>query len=430
MPELKAHVRRSTIGDGLPVTWVSLDGFLDASTVLSFESALSLFRRDERGDLVLDFHDVLYANSTAIGTILNYRNLLLEAGRELILVRVNPQVAATFELLGLSSVVPCLPDEDAATRYLLSAPAGQRDPAPFLRRRVEAAPVPVLPRAQGPQAPAARRSAILMIAPEENRFTDITKMRLLGPHGRFHIITSCPEALHHFDELDPDLIVLEDPMRGSEDFLWAVKTEKGKSLVPVIKLYWTGTDIEGRKDFKVWEDDFLVEPFEVMEFFALCESELRRAPSDRRALLHQTHFEFRTRPENLQRANDLAASLLKKSGLAPDAAAALATAVAEAIENAARHGNAYAPEKTIDVVFLLDREKVAITVTDSGPGFDFRPHLERARRQEPVPPERLRQARGALGKLGIALMVRATDSLDYLGPGNSVRLTRRLSDRG
>lgn len=426
MPQLKVQVQRGELREGLPVIWVRLEGFLDASTVMAFDNTLQLLYREGKGDVVLDFAGVLYANSSAIGSILNCHNLLSQGGREVVLIRLNPQVRTTFELLGLTEVLPCLPSEEAARSYLASGPAGLRHArAAKLGAAAPGAAGGLAPLRSGTEAPTGKRN-IMMIAPEENRFTDILKMRLLSPNGRFHIVMSCAEALHHFDILDPDLIILEDPMHGSEEFLWAVKTEKGKSVVPVIKLYWTGTDIEARKEFKIWEDDYLVEPFEVMELFALCEAELKRFPEDRKVVQHLTHLEFRTRRENVQRALELAGGLLRKSGLSPERAMTFSAAIAEAIENAARHAHAYAPEKCIDLILLADREKVTVTVTDEGPGFDFRPHLERARQQQPIAPERLRQARGSLGKLGIALMARSADEIEYLGPGNSVRLVKRL----
>jgi len=425
MPQLKIRVERVALAEGSPtVAWVSLDGFLDASTLLSFERTLALLHGEGQGDVVLDCAALLYANSSAVGTMLNYRNLLLKEGRDLLLARVSTQVRTTLDLLGLSLALPCLPGRSQVAAYLASAPPGERQwPVPAEPHAAPAEAAAPSDAGRAAPAPAPERK-IMMIAPEENRFTDVTKMRLAAPNGRFHIVSSCSEALHDFDVVDPDLVILEDPMRGSEDFLWAIKTEKGKSIVPVVKLYWTGTDIEARRDFKVWEDDFLVEPFEVMEFFALCEAELKRFPDDRKVLLHQTHFEFRTRKENLHRARELGQSLLGKSGLAEAAATAMSNAFAEALENAARHGNGYDPGKHIDVVFLLDRQKVSITVADEGRGFDFRPHLDRAAQHEPVPPERLRQTRGSLGKLGIALMARSTDRLEYLEPGNRVRLTK------
>jgi len=396
MPKLQMRVRRSTIGGGLPVTWLALDGFLDSSTVLAFEDTLELLHRDEKGDVALDMGHVPFANSTAIGTILNHRNLLFQERRELVLIRVAPQVLTTFGLLGLTAAVPCLPDEESAGRYFLSAPVGQRDPQPFIVR----SPLTAEPGTDRPPIRSVETAGcnVLLIAPEENRFTDITKMRLLTPKGRFRIVTHCTEALHVFDDLDPDLVILEDPLPGSEDFLWEIKTEKGKSIVPIIKLYWKGTQIEPRRDFKIWEDDYLVEPFEVMELFVLAEAELKRIPEDRRVLLHQTHLEFRTRPENLERANELAATLFHKVGLASSARAALAAAFAEAIENAARHAHQNDPQNCIDVVFLLDREKLSVTVTDEGKGSGFRPYRVRvisyanevsvATAQEPPPKTR------------------------------------------
>ncbi|MFW6161909.1 MAG: ATP-binding protein [Planctomycetota bacterium] len=426
MPQLNVQVRRAAVAGETPVAWVVLDGFLDSSTVLSFESTLEVLHGEERGDVVLDLSKLLYANSSAIGTILNYRNLLLEEGRELVLASVNPQVRATFDLLGLSEVVPCLPDAHAVEDYLSSAPAGQRDPQPFLPGEAQAASEGAVVREEAPlESVEPSECHVVMIVPEENRFTDIMRMRLATPHGIFRIVSDCTEALHAFDELSPDLVVLEDPLAGSDDFVWKIKTERGKSITPIIKLYWTGTNLDERKEFKIWEDDFLVEPFELMELFVLSERELRRIPQDRKALLHQTHFEFRTREANLRRANELAATFFQKAGLGGQAAAQLATGFAEALENAARHAHGYDPGKCIDVVFLLDREKLAITVTDEGPGFDWQPHVQRAA-EASLDPERLRQSRGKLGGLGIALMSRCCDELHYLDGGNAVRLIKRL----
>ena len=425
MPQLKLEVRRSTVGADLPVVWVALDGFLDASTVLSFENTLALLHRDEKGDIVLDLAGVLYANSSAIGTILNYRNLLLEEGRELVLMKVRPQVKTTFDLLGLPAVVPCLPDEAAALKYFLSAPVGQRDAEHFAAKPPAAVGAGVARERAPLRSVEPSECNVMMIVPEENRFTDIMKMRLMTPHGRFRIVSDCTEALHVFDELSPDLVVLEDPLAGSDDFVWQIKAERGKSIVPIIKLYWTGTDIEARKEFKIWEDDFLVEPFELMELFVLSEAELRRMPEDRKLLLHQTHFEFRTREENLRRANELAATFFQKAGLSGEASTSLAAALSEALDNAARHAHGYDPAKCIDVVFLLDREKLAITVTDEGKGFDYQSHLARSQEQT-IDEVRLRQSRGNLGGLGIALMRRCTDRLEYLNGGNAVRLIKNL----
>lgn len=427
MPQLKLQVRRSVVGDDLPVVWVGLDGFLDSSTVLSFESTLDILHSDEKGEIVLDLSQVLYANSSAIGTILNYCNLLMDEGRELVLMSVNPTVRVTFDLLGLSAVVPCLPDEAATLAYLQSGPVGQRT-SDALESETAAASAPgSVEREEAPiQSVEPSECKVLLIVPEENRFTDILKMRLKTPHGTFRIVSDCTEALHVFDDMSPDLVVVEDPLAGSDDFVWKIKTEKGKSVTPIVKLYWTGTDIEARKEFKIWEDDFLVEPFELMELFVLSERELRRIPADREVLLHQTHFEFRTRESNLRRANELAATFFQKAGLTGEAATQLAAGFAEALENAARHAHHYDPGKCIDVTFLLDREKLCVTVTDEGGGFDYQPHLDKAADQ-PLDDSRLRQTRGTLGGLGIPLMRRCADHLDYLNGGNAVRLTKLLN---
>ena len=170
--------------------------------------------------------------------------------------------------------------------------------------------------------------------------------------------------------MSPDLVVVDERSDPKGEFVNRVKIQKERSLTSIIKLYSKEKDLRSELDFKIWENDFLIEPFEVLELFSLTEAELVRVPKDRKVFQQQVHFEFRTSPENLEKANKLSDLILRQSVPLQDDATALYAAVKEGIDNAFVHGNNAAADKTIDVNFLVDRKKITVIIEDEGEGFD------------------------------------------------------------
>jgi anti-sigma regulatory factor (Ser/Thr protein kinase) len=92
----------------------------------------------------------------------------------------------------------------------------------------------------------------------------------------------------------------------------------------------------------------------------------------------------------------------------------LAVAAAEALSNAALHGNKLAAGRTVRVTVELPAGGGAVVeVTDSGRGFDA------AKVSDPTDPARVLMPGGR----GVFLMKRLVDRLDYNAAGNTVRLT-------
>jgi len=92
----------------------------------------------------------------------------------------------------------------------------------------------------------------------------------------------------------------------------------------------------------------------------------------------------------------------------------LAVAVAEALSNAALHGNKLAPRRVVRVTVELPHDGGAmVEVTDSGRGFDA------ATVSDPTDPARVLMPGGR----GVFLMRRLVDHLEYNAAGNTVRLT-------
>jgi len=92
----------------------------------------------------------------------------------------------------------------------------------------------------------------------------------------------------------------------------------------------------------------------------------------------------------------------------------LAVAVAEALSNAAVHGNRLEPGRFVRVMVSVRRNDcVVVEVADFGPGFDS------TQVGDPTHPARVLMPGGR----GIFLMRQLVDRVEYNGPGNRVRLT-------
>jgi anti-sigma regulatory factor (Ser/Thr protein kinase) len=94
----------------------------------------------------------------------------------------------------------------------------------------------------------------------------------------------------------------------------------------------------------------------------------------------------------------------------------LAVAAAEALANAAVHGNRLRAEAPVDVeVTVRPGRSAAVEVRDTGPGFDA------ASVVDPTRPDRVLIPGGR----GLYLMRQLVDEVEYRPPGNTVRLTVR-----
>ncbi|MCI0340654.1 MAG: ATP-binding protein [Planctomycetales bacterium] len=118
----------------------------------------------------------------------------------------------------------------------------------------------------------------------------------------------------------------------------------------------------------------------------------------------------------------LAGSCLDEAGLL-----ALDYAAAEALSNAFRHGSGGDPGKRIEARLVREPHQVALRVRDEGPGFDFRAKLEVARRGDVIGITRERGA-GRPGGLGILIIVRCVDLVEFNDKGNEIVLCRYAPD--
>lgn len=447
MPKIRT---RTTLWQDAPekgtVTELSIDGFIDAANYQAFERALEAAHKSGSRFLILDFTNVHYINSTGISALVRYFELFRERSGALCLANVARPVGLSMHLLGVTSFLPFLKDLAAARNYIKEFVFTATPQAPPVESAMaeefklveslgepqagtqEAAPgQPKLIPLRKRRLPGIEKVKVLVITPSKNRFTRVLRLRFNSLDGDYHLLHDVGEALDRYEEMSPDLVVIDERSDPKGEFVSRLKIQKERSLTSVIKIYRKTTDVNADLDFKIWENDYLVEPFEVLELFTLTEAELSRVPKDRRVFQQQVHFEFRTIPENVEKAYKLSDLIIRQSFSIQEDATALYAAVKEGIDNAVIHGNLSDPTKTVDVNFLVDQKKVTVLIEDQGKGFDFDYYLQRLDDEEAFEKAKRRiLEEGVRGGLGILLMYKCADRLEYSGAGNILRLEKNI----
>ncbi|HEY6555219.1 MAG TPA: ATP-binding protein [Vicinamibacteria bacterium] len=105
---------------------------------------------------------------------------------------------------------------------------------------------------------------------------------------------------------------------------------------------------------------------------------------------------------------------VEDAGLDSDQKLDLAVALAEALSNAAVHGNRLRPRSRVIVtVYVTPGERTTIEVKDSGRGFDV------SGLSDPTDRDRILAPSGR----GVFLMRKLVDKVEFFPPGNRVSLT-------
>lgn len=106
----------------------------------------------------------------------------------------------------------------------------------------------------------------------------------------------------------------------------------------------------------------------------------------------------------------------------------LETALNEGIGNAVRHGHKWDNAKMVQLHLETDPEKLVIRIKDQGPGFDYRAMLKRGMELDAAAAARERAAQGGMGGLGILMMLRCMDSVEYNQSGNQLKMVKYLTE--
>jgi len=122
--------------------------------------------------------------------------------------------------------------------------------------------------------------------------------------------------------------------------------------------------------------------------------------------------------ESVNKAEEMADQVAAQAGFDEDTRSGVAMAVREGMINAILHGNAYAPDKRVNLSFEQNGREMIVTISDEGHGF------VPEEVPDPLAPENLLKQSGR----GIFLMRAFMDEVRFrkLEPGTEITLIKRL----
>jgi serine/threonine-protein kinase RsbW len=137
-------------------------------------------------------------------------------------------------------------------------------------------------------------------------------------------------------------------------------------------------------------------------------------PKRRRPSKAETRMLMANRRDAVAPTVDRILDAVAEAGFDSDQKLDLAVALSEALSNAVVHGNRQHPRARVAItVTVVPRKQAVIEVKDAGNGFDH------ANLSDPTDGPQLLEPRGR----GVFLMKRLVDLVEFLPPGNRVRLT-------
>lgn len=421
-----SYEQRATTGD-VPISYtlVQLEGFIDAPNYPRFEQALERLADSGRHHLVLDCRGVEYINSTGISGIIRFHNQCEREGGALLLSRVARNVGITMHLLGVTSVVPVVKDLDEAEKVLSGAlesvvAGSETKPENKTSTGKEIRSVPVMAEPPGPSG------TVALLLPATGHFSQICKRRVEERGGKVFLYHSVSGLEEGIDAIGPDLIVVDKRVTGSEKLAEKIKLNSRHALASMILIHPKGSDLGAIDGFRVWENDSLIDPFDLGNLFILAESEVRRVSRDRKMFTQQVRFQFASEQDSIDQGLSLGGALINKLPLTEQERNALHSALKEGVDNAVRHGNDQRPDRRVTVNYVVDPRRVMMLVEDEGDGFDHEFFLGKIEERDAFDRAKERMREGGRGGLGILLMHRCSDRLEYLGKGNVVRIEKRL----
>lgn len=122
--------------------------------------------------------------------------------------------------------------------------------------------------------------------------------------------------------------------------------------------------------------------------------------------------------------------LVKGCGMEEEKVDAFMTCLKELILNAHRHGHKYDETKQIVVRYRDLGDRLSVSITDQGTGFDHKSMLDAVKAKNAAQAARERYQAGGFGGLGFQLITKLADELVYNEAGNQVTFVVKKASEG
>ncbi|MFF3102861.1 STAS domain-containing protein [Viridibacillus arvi] len=94
-----------------------VNGEIDAFTAPKLREQLNNMKLTESIQIELDFHDVVYMDSTGLGVIVAFYKNVISAGGDVKLIGLSPRLYRLFNITGLSDIMNIEEEGKATTNH-------------------------------------------------------------------------------------------------------------------------------------------------------------------------------------------------------------------------------------------------------------------------------------------------------------------------
>jgi serine/threonine-protein kinase RsbW len=133
----------------------------------------------------------------------------------------------------------------------------------------------------------------------------------------------------------------------------------------------------------------------------------------------EQQLSFSSKSENLNLVEKLIDDVCTKNNVNEDYYGNILIAITEAVNNAIHHGNKSNPEKSVNVQYNSQGDKLLFTIQDEGPGFDY------DNLPDPTDPQNIEKPHGR----GVFLMKNLADKIDFFDGGSTVKIEFNVSKK-
>jgi two-component system response regulator RegX3 len=122
------------------------------------------------------------------------------------------------------------------------------------------------------------RSISVLVAEDEESFVDALVVGLGHEGFTVHVARDGNTALRLFEQVDPDVVLLDQMLPGGVSGLDVCRSIRATSAIPIIMVTAKGTEIDTVVALEVGADDYVTKPFRMRELVARIHAVSRRSP--------------------------------------------------------------------------------------------------------------------------------------------------------
>jgi integration host factor subunit beta len=256
---------------------------------------------------------------------------------------------------------------------------------------------------------------------------DKIKERLAGQRVLWTNIGSI-EELEKQEPVHAHLVIL-DFMPDSDEYdrlMEAIKLGNKFFSARVLGVISDGHGLNGFEAAKIMCDEWVRIPFDEAEPENTIMNELARFEEENIFFKSRMALKSPSDHPNIEKALEMISRLVERLRFPEEKHAELVSAVTEAVDNSARHGNNGEKGKFLLIEMIVDSQRFICHLHDEGKGFDYEKHLKNVVDMESALKTSNQQTptKHKGGGLGILLMRRIMDELIYTPPGNRLSLVK------